>query len=126
MNKQRRWSVSCGLVLALLLTVVAGALAEDITLEVMHRWSGDRHPVLREVLDRFEQAHPGVTVVDYQVGGELNDKLTTNWLGGVGPDIAMVNLNSSKSFGTGGFLQPLNDFVAGDGETLRDKMYPSM
>lgn len=115
------------LVLVLMVALLSvPTMGQEITLEVMHRWSGDRHPVLREVLDRFEEAHPGVTVVDYQVGSTLNEKLTAAWLGGSGPDIAMINLNSSTSFGVRGLVSPLSSFIAAEGDDFTSLMYPSM
>lgn len=119
-------AVVCLSLLSVLVLVPSVVSAQNITLEVMHRWNADRHPLLREILDRFEAMHPGVTVVDYEVGSTLSQKLTTAWLAGTGPDVAMVNLVSSTTYGDAGFLLPLDPFVAADGTTFHDIIYPGI
>lgn len=126
MHNVRRLPAIGVLFLMLSLAWSVPAMGSGITLEVMHRWSGDRHPLLREVLDRFEAAHPGVTVVDYEVGASLNERLTVAWLGGVGPDVAMVNIGSAAPFGAQGFLQPLEPFAAAEGTTIGALMYENI
>lgn len=107
-------------------TISSTTFAQAITLEVMHRWSQDRHPLLRQILDRFEEMHPGVKVVDYEVGEMLHEKLMTAWLGAAGPDVAMVNLRSSAVYGDGGFLLPLDPFVEAENLTFYDLIYPGI
>jgi ABC-type glycerol-3-phosphate transport system substrate-binding protein len=92
----------------------------------MHRWSADRHPILRETLERFEKAHPGVKVADYEVGSKLDEKLLTEWLAGMGPDVAMISLSSSMKFGERGFLSPLTPFAAKDKTSIKSMIYPGV
>ena|GEM_PF-2898855 len=98
----------------------------EIVLEVMHRWNADRAPLLRAVLDRFEEAHPGVKVVDYVFGGDLNQRLTAAWAAGIGPDIAMVNWDSGPRFGRQGTLMALDGFAQREGITFDQLIYPSI
>ena len=126
-SKGYRWFVPVAAVMMLIGVFASASAAEEkITLEVMHRWSGDRHPLLREVLDRFEALHPGVEIVDYEVGGTLNQKLIAAWAAGVGPDIAMVNWESGPSRGRQGNLLALDDFAKADGLTFDSMIYPSI
>lgn len=111
---------------ALILLLTTQAAAENVTLQVMHRWGGDRLPLLRNILDLFEKAHPGVKVEDIEVGASLNQKLTVNWLGGTGPDIAMVNMSSAPGFGEQGLLLPLDPFAKAEGTKIEALIYPGI
>lgn len=129
MQEEKRQPLRKALLLSLLALSVflsAPVSAQEITLEVMHRWNAERHPLLRQILDTFERAHPGVKVVDYEMGASLAEKLMTAWLAGTGPDVAMVNLKSSATYGDGGFLLPLDSFVQAEGTTFHDMIYPGI
>jgi len=80
-------------------------------------WIADFNPDTRELLDRqllprFEAAHPGVKVnTQYIPWSHLDEKLTISFAGGVAPDVFQVGAEYVGGLAYRGMAQPLDDYV---------------
>ena len=74
-------------------------------------WGGDaRHERTLEVIDMFEEKHPGITMVPEYMGGDAYwDKLATQVAGGNAPDVIQFGGNYPDYVGRDALL-PLNSF----------------
>jgi len=101
--------------LATLATIVAlgcGGQEESATLTIWETYNDEEHPVFKEIVARFEGAHPGVTidVVRLPFAGaepKIQTALTTR----TEPDIARVDVSFLAKLAHKNALLPLDDRV---------------
>jgi multiple sugar transport system substrate-binding protein len=74
-------------------------------------WGGDhRHEITLQVIDMFEEAFPGITVIPEFMGGDAYwDRLATQVAGGNAPDVMQFGGNYPDYVNRGALL-PLNQF----------------
>lgn len=79
------------LTLLLALTAVAPVRAQDVELRILWYNDGIEGQVMRDMLDRYQEANPGVTVVLDEVAfADIHNILQTAVEGGDAPDIARI------------------------------------
>lgn len=125
----RRTVSTIVLVLVLMFTVgTVSSMAQSrspVTLRFMNGWDGSRAPLMDEVIARFEERYPWITVEQWVVSPHLLDEqLTVSIASGLPPDVAMISFNTSLVFGKRGALLPLSDFAMRDGLDLDQYFYP--
>jgi multiple sugar transport system substrate-binding protein len=97
--------------------VLCGCGHQDRQIE-LELWIADFNESTRDLLDkqiipRFESAHPGVKVnTQYINWSHLDEKLTISFAGGVAPDIFQVGAEYVGGLAYRGMAQPLDDYVA--------------
>jgi glucose/mannose transport system substrate-binding protein len=81
--------------LTLLAAATLGLAAAQSQIEIFSWWSGDEGPALEALIERFEELHPGVSVINATVtgGSGVNARavLKTRMLGGDPPDSFQVH-----------------------------------
>jgi multiple sugar transport system substrate-binding protein len=106
--------------LALLLVcaaALAGCARRGAAVE-LELWIADFNPDTRELLDRqlvprFEAAHPGVKVnTQYIPWTHLDEKLTISFAGGVAPDVYQVGAEYVGGLAYRGMARRLDDYIA--------------
>jgi multiple sugar transport system substrate-binding protein len=81
-------------------------------------WIADFNPDTRDLLDkqlvpRFEAAHPGVKVnTQYIPWTHLDEKLTISFAGGVAPDVFQVGAEYVGGLAYRGMARPLDEYIA--------------
>ncbi len=119
----RRWLF---LLLPLLLLAGCGRSQPRTELEL---WITDALPDTRDLLDkqlipRFEAAHPGVKVnVQYISWANIDQKLTISFAGGVEPDVYQVGAEYVGGLAYRGMAEPLDDRIAKWGK--KDDFFPA-
>lgn len=106
-----------------LLTVLVGmsatALAQKVTF--WHYWDGANGQVLQGLIDRYEQANPGVTIdAVFVPGSELVTRLQVAIAGRRTPTMAISDLVAMPLLTGSGQLAPLDDLIAASGLDLGD------
>jgi multiple sugar transport system substrate-binding protein len=80
---------------------------------------------VRERVESFNAAHPGIRVVQSQKSwGMIRELLYTNLSAGTGPDVMNVHANYAAEFGGAGFYLPVNTFP--DFEEVRTWYEPNL
>ena len=102
----------------------APAAGEEVTVVFWNVWGGTRAPLLREILDAFEEANPGIKVENVTLDGNTDtQKMLTAVAGGDVPDIYMTHtLDLSMWAELDAFLS-LNEYVARDNLDLESIFY---
>lgn len=113
----------------LLVAVLASALLAAASAQTITFWhtystgSGEEQTMLNEVIPRFQEENPGITVE--AVGfpyDEFRQKLLTAFAGGVVPDLVRMDIIWVPEFAEMGALEQLDDY---DGfAALRDGVFP--
>jgi ABC-type glycerol-3-phosphate transport system substrate-binding protein len=120
-----RRSILLGALLAALVAAVAcgcGGEPESATLTIWQTYNDEEHPVFKEIVARFEEAHPGVTidVVRLPFAGaepKIQTALTTR----TEPDIARVDVSFLAKLAHKNALLRLDDRVP---EDFLDELLP--
>lgn len=106
------------------LAMLAMASAQTITFwHTYSTGSGEEQTMLNEVIPRFQEEHPGITVE--AVGfpyDEFRQKLLTAFAGGVVPDLVRMDIIWVPEFAEMGALERLDGFEGF--EALRDGVFP--
>lgn len=80
-----------------------------------------------ELMRRFEELYPGVKIeVWYTDSNNYQDQLLTQYLGGIGPDVATILRPHFASYIAAGLIQPLDRFVEADPDFDLDSVIPSL
>lgn len=76
-------------------------------------WGSDvRHEITQEVIDRFEQEHPNITITGEFTGwAEYWDRLATTVAGGDAPDIIQHEIRYLREYAERGALLDLSQYV---------------
>lgn len=98
---------------------------EPVTVVFWNVWGGTRAPLLREILDEFEAANPGIKVENVTLDGTTDtQKMLTAVAGGEVPDIYMTHTNDLSMWANLDAFLPLNEFIERDGLDLNSIFYP--
>ncbi|MGI6543829.1 MAG: extracellular solute-binding protein [Limnochordia bacterium] len=100
---------------------------QKVTINFLNGWTGDRIPLIEEVIRRFEARYPWISVVSQVVGPtELGEKIMVSVVANAAPDLVMVAFADSLRFGPQGLLTNLNSFIQKDGMQLKNYIYPAV
>jgi ABC-type glycerol-3-phosphate transport system substrate-binding protein len=109
-------------------TALGGCARRDHPVE-LELWITDFNQDTRDLIDRdliprFEAAHPGVTVnTQYVSWTHVDEKLTISFAGGVAPDVFQVGAEYVGGLAYRGMAEPLDDRIADWGEA--DDYFPA-
>ncbi len=77
--------------------------------------SPEENQILSNLIDKYNQSHPGITVVLERTAFEdYVQHLLTQIAGGEGPDVIFVEANNFVNFYLRGALEPLNPYIQAD------------
>lgn len=108
-----------GIVLFLALALGTAAFAQKLTF--WHYWDGANGQALQSLIDRYEKAHPGVTIdATFVPGSDLVTRLQTAIAGHQMPTMAIADLVTMPLLTSSGALVPLDDYLAASGLDLTD------
>lgn len=121
------------LALAMMLSMVSFAAAEDVTIKFWFWADNDDYArTMQEMIADFNATNgKGITVVGEQQpwdGGAYSQNLLQAALGGGAPDVATFKLTATPSFVANGKLAVLDDFIANwaDKDQINDSLYETM
>lgn len=107
------------LALSLALLVPLTAAAQDLTF--WHYWDGANGQALQSLIDRYEDANPGVEIEAVFVpGSDLVTRLQTAIQGGQTPSMAISDLVAMPLLTGSGALVPLDGFIEEAGIDMSD------
>lgn len=94
-------------------TIALAEEREPVTLTLYNIWGGSRIPLMEEQLRRFEEKYPWITVQN-QVGGHdlIEEQALVAIASGAPPDVLMIDRLNIPAFVEGGYIQPLDPFIA--------------
>lgn len=123
---KRVWLFTFCLTLILSSTVMSQGPGEPTTLTLWHAWDGARHELLKEIIERFEEANPGLRVEDRLMSpAVLAEQFIVAYSAGIAPDVIMVNPGMAMQFGIDGALLPLDELaLRNDGVTMDQLFFP--
>lgn len=91
--------VSLFLCLALCLSLLGAAMADDVTITFWHTYGDQETPIIDEVIvPLFEETHPGIKVEAVRQSGDFNQMLVTALGTGVVPDVARVDITKTSAY----------------------------
>ena len=100
------------------LTLFSSALATAQTqITFWHDWGGDTALILQDIVSRFEAENPDIEI-DVQLTSDLSQKLLVAIMGGVAPDVVLLDRWMTSSLAAQGGLLNLDRLIA------RDQVYP--
>src|SRR5262249_14369919 len=86
---------------------------------ITFRFSDPEAPQMRGALDEFERRNPDIKVTLQRVGwGDAQAQYLREAAVGAGPDVVHLAQVWTRSFGAGGSLRPLDEFIQRDGARL--------
>jgi multiple sugar transport system permease protein len=92
-----------------------GLTQSQVTLEVWHNWAERAGQDAWNTLKQgFEQTHPGIRINLLVVPWNNSQKLLTAIVGGVPPDVTMIDRPAMPQWATRGALLPLDDLMQRD------------
>jgi multiple sugar transport system substrate-binding protein len=118
----RRWSITTGRWIALLLIVtsfagglgVGNSLAQE-TATVRFAFWGDpaEQAAYEQVIATFEAGHPGIEIeIDYTPGqSDFQRKVATDFAGGDPPDVFLINYRQYGQYAARGALAPIGPYL---------------
>jgi len=121
------------LALAMVMTMMAAALAEETTIKFWFWADNDEYAkTMQEMIEDFNATNgKGITVVGEQYpwdGGSYSGNLLTAAIGGGGPDVATFKLTATPSFVANDLLAPLDEFINNweDKDQINESLYNTM
>ena len=121
------------LALAMMMTLLPGALAEDVTIKFWFWADNDAYAqTMQDMIADFNATNgKGITVVGEQYpwdGGGYSQNLLTAAIGGGGPDVATFKLTATPSFVGNDLLAPLDEYLHAweDKAQINDSLYETM
>src|SRR5690606_23734467 len=97
--------------------------SKDEKVEIRFSWWGDtgRNEVYNEIVDRFEEEHPNITVKrEFGGWGDYWDRLATQIAGGNAPDVVSMHQFYVSDYARRNALLNLNEYVSSDTINLTD------
>lgn len=117
MWRQGLWMVALGLTAALMFGCGKGERPLEMELWIADFNQDTRDLLDKELIPRFEAAHPGVKVnTQYISWTHLDEKLTISFAGGVAPDVFQVGAEYVGGLAYRGMAEPLDEYVERWGE----------
>lgn len=99
---------------------------EQIVLKYTGWGSPQEKKTTQNVIDNFEKEHPNVKVEYVHIPTDYNTKLTTMIAAGQGPDVALLNGDTSLQWASQGKLKNMLDLAADDPEFQLDDILPQV
>ena len=100
-------------------TLAAPAIHAQAPVTLTFRFNDPEAPQLRAALDEFEKRNPDIKVTMQRVSwGDAQAQYLREAAVGTAPDVVHLAQVWTRSFGGGGSLRPLDDFIARDGAKL--------
>ncbi|NMB13506.1 MAG: ABC transporter substrate-binding protein [Firmicutes bacterium] len=110
----------------LLVAVLASAALARTDITFWHVWDGARLPLIEQVVQDFEAAHPDIKVNAELVSQQgLMEKYLTAIAGGLPPDVIQVNASFLHAFAGRGVLLELDPYMDRDSFDPYAVFYPS-
>ena len=110
----KRISLLVPILLVLLLATTVVAAAEEVTITLWHGWTGAWTHVIDEVIEMFEEAHPGIKVNALVVPYDERDtKLMAAIAAGDPPDI-IYTMGNVISYAARGAIIPIDELMTED------------
>lgn len=100
-----------------------GSGSNEEKVEIRFSWWGDtgRNEVYNEIVDRFEEEHPNITVKrEFGGWGDYWDRLATQIAGGNAPDVVSMHQFYVSDYARRDALLNLNEYVSSDKINLTD------
>ena len=117
MWQPRLWMVALCLTAALMFGCGKGERPLELELWIADFNQDTRDLLDKELIPRFEAAHPGVKVnTQYISWTHLDEKLTISFAGGVAPDVFQVGAEYVGGLAYRGMAEPLDEYVERWGE----------
>ena len=103
-------------VVCLCLMTVNSGLAEVVTINFWHNYTGPGEQVLKEMIKEFEAQHPQIRVNATFIAitnsfAQMSEKMLTAIAGGNPPDVMVFNRPYLAEWAMNGALIPLNEYV---------------
>jgi len=112
------WIISLMLTATICLSLikVVPSLAEVITINFWHNYTGAGEVVLKEMIKEFESQHPNIKVNATFVAitgsyAQMSEKVLTAIAGGNPPDVMVFNRPYISEWAMNGALIPLDEYV---------------
>lgn len=105
--------LTAGMVSVLALSSCGGDSGDDGDVQLRFTWWGSdtRQQITQEIVDRFEEENPGITVEgSFRDGGGFHDQLNVQMAGGDAPDIFQVEDPYLRDYADRGALLELTEF----------------
>lgn len=126
MLRVRIWSaIFTAITLALLASATSGAAKVNIVVWDAIPQSGQ--DAYKSVVADFRATHPDISVETQTMSGgygEIIQKFTVAWAGGIAPNIVHISHTSTYTFRYTGIFMPLNDYIAKDPSFDLKDWYP--
>ena len=117
MTQRGLWLAALGLGVLLLCGCARGEKRTELELWIADFNQDTRDLLDKELIPRFEAAHPGVKVnTQYVYWTHLDEKLTISFAGGVAPDVFQVGAEYVGGLAYRGMAEPLDEYVKRWGE----------
>ena len=111
--------------LAAAVTLFSSALAAaQIQITFWHDWGGDTALILQDIVSRFEAENPDIQV-DVQLTSDLSQKLLVAIMGGVAPDVVLLDRWMTSSLAAQGGLVNLDRLIARGSRVPEDYFAPT-
>ncbi len=101
--------------------------AEPVKLTFWFNWEGANADVMKELVDRFNEANPDIVVEPvFQPYADIMTLYQTSIAGGTTPDVAALDLILVPQLVETGAVAALDDFIANDADINVDDFYPML
>ncbi len=101
------------------------AAPETVKLTFWNNWDGTNGTVMSDLVNKFNQTHPGIQVDDvFQPYSDIMTLYQTSITAGTNPDIAALDLILMPQLVESGAVAPLDDLIAKDGTVDAADFYP--
>lgn len=107
--------------LVALFSVAAWAQVE---ITFWHDWGGTTAELMEEIVSKFERENPDIKV-NIEVTAGLSDKLLVSIMGGVAPDVVLLDRWLTSSYAARGGLIALDELITRDGVNPDDYFAPT-
>lgn len=119
--KGRTWALALALAMTL---AVSGVAAAATRITFWHDWGGDTAQIMQDIVDRFEAENPDIEV-DVQLTSDLAQKLLVAIMGGVAPDVVLLDRWMTSSLAAQGGLTVLDPLIERDRVYREDYFAPT-
>ena len=119
----KRRLITALLAAAVALLASAGAAAQT-QITFWHDWGGENALIIEDLVRRFEAENPDIQV-DVQFTSDLAQKLLVAIMGGVAPDVVLLDRWMTSSLAAQGRLVNLDGLIARDQVYAEDYFPPT-
>ena len=109
-----RKKIGLALFVAALLMGIALPVHAVTEITLWHDWGGQGGEVIARIVETFEAQNPDI-IVHVDIVPDMNDKLLVALMGGVAPDVVLLDRWLTSSFAAQGALVALDPYIARDG-----------